>query len=233
MQYLGGKAKIARHITAAVLSHVPENQRSKYFEPFTGGCNTFCLTAPYFKSSLGMDAHEDLILMWQEIMRGWEPPDELAREEYYQLKDQEPSALRAFAGFGCSFGGKWFGGYASHSPGHFTVAGSKSAILKQAAIMKGHDSTFRQGVFGSVTPDTGTVVYCDPPYAGTHKYVMHFDYDSFWTTCQGWADSGAKVFVSEYKCPEDVKADLIWSGVRRKSLNDKTAFATENLYVLK
>ena len=62
------------------------------------------------------DSHEDLILMWQALMRGeMEPFADVTEVEYAALKTAAPSARRGFVGFGASFGGGWFGGYGRHS----------------------------------------------------------------------------------------------------------------------
>lgn len=46
----------------------------------------------------------------------------------------------------------------------------------------------------------GSVVYCDPPYKGTKKYLCKFDHDAFYQ----WALSRPfPVFISEYNMPDD------------------------------
>ena len=46
----------------------------------------------------------------------------------------------------------------------------------------------------------GAVVYCDPPYKGTHKYVCEFDHAAFYR----WVLSRPfPVFISEYNMPDD------------------------------
>ena len=46
----------------------------------------------------------------------------------------------------------------------------------------------------------GAVVYCDPPYKGTAKYLCEFDHDAFYQ----WALSRPfPVFISEYAMPDD------------------------------
>lgn len=48
-------------------------------------------------------------------------------------------------------------------------------------------------------PD-GSVVYCDPPYKGTQKYIHEFDHEVFYQ----WALSRPfPVFISEYNMPDD------------------------------
>ena len=56
---------------------------------------------------------------------------------------------------------------------------------------------------------TGTVIYCDPPYAGTAGYSTgEFDTDKAWELYRAWADSGAHVYVSEYSGPESFLVDV-------------------------
>jgi len=44
-----------------------------------------------------------------------------------------------------------------------------------------------------------SVIYCDPPYKGTAKYLSDFDHDKFWE----WVmDQKDPVFVSEYAAPK-------------------------------
>ena len=48
-----------------------------------------------------------------------------------------------------------------------------------------------------------SVIYCDPPYAGTAKYKEGaFNHEAFWEWCR---EQSNPVFVSEYKAPDDFK----------------------------
>ena len=101
MMYLGGKSRLAKRIGAAILENT--NQRGQYIEPMIGGGSVFFELAPHFQKSFGGDIQEDLILMYRALADGWVPPDTVTEEEWRELRDSPPSALRAFAGFGCSF----------------------------------------------------------------------------------------------------------------------------------
>lgn len=49
----------------------------------------------------------------------------------------------------------------------------------------------------------GSVIYCDPPYAGTAEYKEGaFDHAAFWQWCR---EQRNPVFVSEYSAPDDFK----------------------------
>src|SRR5208337_2924620 len=108
MNYLGGKATIGEDICRAIRAH--SRKRAVLVEPFLGGGNSYKFLAPFFQEVRIGDIHADLILMWQAVAAGWVPPHSVTEAQYRQLKHAEPSALRGFVGFGCSFSGKWFGG---------------------------------------------------------------------------------------------------------------------------
>ena len=56
-----------------------------------------------------------------------------------------------------------------------------------------------------------SIIYCDPPYKGTEKYLTEFDHDGFWK----WvSDNKNPVFVSEYSAPNHIKPIL---AIRKKA----------------
>ncbi len=235
MQYMGGKARIAKKLTEVMLSMTTERQT--YLEPFMGGAWVLAQMAPHFAAPAAGDVMPDVAMMWSAVQQGWVPPTEMSRERWYQLKDESPSPERAFAGFGCSFGGKWFAGFARPDPrqhestGGYAGAAARGIEKKRAAI---------QPVFIDHTdyrnwrPGPGTVVYCDPPYAGTTAYggVGEFHPDEFWNVMRWWNYWGATVFVSEYQAPPDWRC--VWQQDQRTSLKatDNQGTVTEKLFTL-
>lgn len=111
MQYQGGKSRIAGAIAAKIRELHPA--ATEIWEPFCGGgAVTLALAKAGFRVHAS-DNHEDLILMWQALMRGeTEPFADVTEAEYATLKTALPSARRGFVGFGASFGGQWWGGFA-------------------------------------------------------------------------------------------------------------------------
>lgn len=219
MQYMGGKERIAKYVE----EHVERNRgaATRYAEPFVGGGSVFSRVAPKFQRATASDAMPDLVLMWQALVAGWEPPSAVTREEYAALRDAEPSPLRGFVGFGCSFGGKWFGGYASDGKGRDYCGGSKRTVLRKAAGFAG--TTIAHRDYRSWDFGAGDVVYCDPPYAGTTGYSgapEKFDSAEFWRTARRWADAGAVVLVSEYAGPDDV--ECLWTRQTTRNLKHGT-----------
>ena len=218
---MGGKSKLARSIAQTILN--TEQIRESYVEPFVGGGSVFAQVAPHFQHSQALDLSPDLILMWQAVQEGWVPPTEVSEEQYAELKASPPSALRGFVGYGGSFGGKWFGGYArgglqaSGAPRNHQAESSR-AVMKVAASIADSSVTFTYADYRSATITPGTVVYCDPPYAGTQQYhaVEPFDSEEFWATMMEWYHLGAYIFVSEYAAPEGWTC--IWEQRHRQSL---------------
>lgn len=53
--------------------------------------------------------------------------------------------------------------------------------------------------YDEVDINPNSVVYCDPPYIGTYKYKVNFNFDAFYE----WARIQENIFISEYKMPND------------------------------
>lgn len=232
MQYAGGKHYLGRKLETAILGHT--TCRGPYFEPFVGGANSFEVLAPHFSSSHASDLHEDLIMLYQAIASGWEPPRSIDESTYKSLRNASPSALRAFVGFGVSFGGKWFGGYARTSPGtrRNYANGSARKLLKIRNVLAASSITCCS--YDHVKPPPGSVVYCDPPYRDTLGFggVEPFDSDKFWGVAREWSTSGVRVFVSEYAAPNGWRSIMDHEAllnVKRTTL--KRERRTERLFV--
>jgi DNA adenine methylase len=204
-------------------------QRGRLIEPFMGGGAMTAVLAPSFKSVDAFDINNDLILMWQALKTGWEPPHEISEEQYKELKNAKPSALRAFAGFGgASWGGKWFGGYARGDGRNYADESARSLMRD---IQRMQNCTFQCLDYRKIQPCFGDVVYADPPYAGTTEYRDTFDSTQFWETMKMWAMDGVDVFVSEYRAPPIWKT--IWQEERTRDMKSKFTNAekvTEKLF---
>ncbi len=230
MQYMGGKGRIASRLADVILSFKGETHT--YIEPFIGGGFIFHKVAPHFDVAIGSDAMPDLVLLWQSVKNGWVPPQRVSREQYAELRHAEPSALRAFAGFGCSFGGKWFGGYASNKRGDdFAGAAGRGIEIKRQGF--GDNTRIVLKDYRDHAPGHGCLVYCDPPYAGTTPYsgAPSWDAEEFWRTAEKWSLAGAVVLVSEYQAPEGWVP--VWSAPVKQSLRKDSNLveAVENLFV--
>lgn len=238
VQYSGGKSKTAKHLTEFMLAN--RGDARGYLEPFVGGGSVFSLMAPHFEAAVANDYSLDLVLLWRALAAGWMPPTEISEEEYAELRNAEPSALRAFAGFGCSFGGKWFGGYArskkcsdSRTLGGYASVAARGLENRRAAFSCA--KTIRQGDYRSLRPWVGPqiLVYCDPPYVNTLGYAAAgaFDSSTFWQTVREWTGLGAQMFISEYTAPDDMIC--VWEKPRRMdmaSADGSKRIVTEKLF---
>ena len=70
--------------------------------------------------------------MWEELQNGWMPPQTLTKEDYEFLKNNKDIKphLTGFVGFGCSFAGKWFGGYATSNNRNYCLNAYNSVLNK-------------------------------------------------------------------------------------------------------
>lgn len=220
MRYLGGKQRIGKTIAGFINNLVICDKLASYAEPFCGMCGVgrHVIAAERRFS----DEHLDLVLLLKAVCSGWEPPDVIAEEQYAELRNSEPSALRGFAGFGCSFGGKFFNGYARYSNGRDFTGEAKRAVIKIANDLVG--CTIEHNDYGD-TPNAD-ITYCDPPYDGTTGYsVGAFDSGEFWRWVR---DRPGHVFVSEYTAPDWVGLPFWQKPVKTTLARNSKPGAAEN-----
>ncbi len=225
MRYLGGKARYGEDIARIIRSRKRQGQTIR--EPFCGACwvSQYLNPSPIICS----DIHEPLILLHQSMQDGWIPPDYVSEEEYndlYQLwKDGKRSPLIGFAGFACSWGGKWFDGYARDMARNFCQE-SKQSLLKKHERLK--YVTFEHRNYRNIRPYY-EVIYCDPPYRGTTGYDGIFDTLTFWQTMRKWSHNNT-VIISEYEAPDDW--EVIWKAEHFSIKGTDTKITTEKLFEL-
>ena len=108
-----------------------------------------------------------------------------------------------FVGFLCSFGGKWWGGYAANKKGDNYAERGSRVITKQASSLK--EVEFICGNYLDLQIPDNSLIYCDPPYEGTTAYKNKFNHVVFWQWCRERVKEGHTVFISEYNAPDDFK----------------------------
>jgi DNA adenine methylase len=243
MKYSGGKYRSAKGISDLILSS--KKDRNKLISPFIGGAAVEIRLAPYFPHMLFNDISKDLILMWDAVCNKNWLPHAVSEEEYNALRDSPPSALRGFAGFGATFGGKWFGGYGRISAAQAHRNGGARTAAEQSlrVLTRDRDRLSSTRVhtmcvdYEDLSPIVKKVarecvVYADPPYFGTLGYAAAgaFDTQRFWNVVEEWASLGAFVFVSEESAPPN------WECVRSVdvagSMDAKNRVRTEKLFTL-
>ena len=203
MQYFGGKAKIAKYIVPYLESVRKENQI--YLEPFVGGAN---ICSQMSGRRFASDYNEYLIEMYKGVQNGYELPSEITENQYKHIKENknEDKVLTGFVGFGCSFAGKWFGGYARNKQKRNYCLASKNSLVRKMSKM--NDVKFAYKNYTDIKPNN-CLIYCDPPYKDTTKYtgVPDFDTELFWNTMREWSKNN-DVYISEYSAPNDFECVL-------------------------
>lgn len=212
MRYFGGKARISKELAAFLQQQLQPNQA--FVDLFCGACNIISkIKAPV---RIANDIHPALIAMWKHVQKtgGSDLPTSLTKEEYYATKENGPLWLQGFVGFGCSFAGKWWGGFAKDSLGKRSYClNAYNSTVKKAITLK--DVIFTCGDYRDVSIPKGALVYCDIPYKGTTSYasVPSFSHADFYA----WAREHENVYVSEYAKNVSDGATIVW---RKKSRQD-------------
>ncbi|AXK90508.1 N6 adenine-specific DNA methyltransferase [Cylindrospermopsis raciborskii virus RM-2018a] len=82
--------------------------------------------------------------------------------------------------------------------------------------------------YSKVQIKPNSVIYCDPPYAGTAKYnKTKFDYQSFYNWC---LNNPNPVFISEYSMPVEFNLIASFSHRSTYSATNNSKKTVENLY---
>lgn len=209
MQYLGGKGKIAKDLLPIILNERKEDEwleKQWYVEPFVGGANVIDKVDG---NRIGNDNNSYLISLWQALQKGWTPPTEVSKKMYCDIRsntDKYSPELVAFVAYLCSYGGKWWGGYASNSNNHNYAQMGVNVLTKQIKSLM--DVKFTCGNYWDMEIPDNSLIYCDSPYEGTEKYGFkhledEFDHKRFWQWCRDKSEEGHIVFISEYNAPDD------------------------------
>lgn len=225
IKYLGSKRKIAKEILPIILADRGERL---YVEPFVGSAAVIIHAGG---RRLGADRNHHVIALHKAVRDGWEPPTLVTEAEYKAIKKAPsayPKELVAFVGIGCSFAGKWFGGYARDAQGGNYARMQHDAIMADAPKFAGIDficSEYRD----LEVPAEPCTYYCDPPYADTTGYQTvnnHFPSGWFWRWCRNRVAEGHQVFVSEYKAPDDWQC--VWEKTVSVNFDDDRDAASVN-----
>lgn len=106
---MGSKTRIIKDILPIIIKDRKESQW--YVEPFAGGMNSICEVEG---NRIANDSNFYLIEMWKALSNGWKP-EKITKDVYDDIKANKnnyPNHLVGWAGFNCSYSGKWFGGFA-------------------------------------------------------------------------------------------------------------------------
>ena len=241
MKYLGGKQRLGKHLSPVLKelwNHINEQsgkQLDGYLEPFCGSLGVFRnMTDLNTQILIANDYHPDLIQMWNEVKNGtFIYPESVSEDDYLSAKKlNSPNALKAFIGFGMSFGGRFFGAFAHKYTNEKKEDFCKemtNSLKRATPLIKNVE--FTNNSYLDINPKN-MFIYCDPPYKyskfpikyrrDVKKYDV-FDNDLFWETVRKWSLTNF-VVVSEMDAPSDFVE--IWNLDRYRSAaqSKKTRF---------
>lgn len=207
MRYLGGKRRINGWVANIILEQ--SEGRQVALEPFIGSAAVTVKLCHRFKTYIASDAHPDLVMMWNAAIQRSPFPGSIDKEVYAKFRSAEPSPMRGLVGFGASWGGKWFGGYAGsvwdkhhqkYTKDYYQTA--LRSVLSDAHVLRSAGVRVLHKQYSDWRPGSGVVVYCDPPYSATTGYAgATFNSRDFWEWARQRSLAGATVLVSEYTAP--------------------------------
>lgn len=232
MQYFGGKQRISKPLSKFLNSQLKENQT--FVDLFCGSCNIIS-KIDNNRLRIANDKHKYLIAMWKALQKGWKMPNTITEEEYKYIKSNkdENLPLTGFVGFGCSYSGKWFGGYCRNNTNRNYCLNAKNSNLK--ILNNIQDVIFYNLNYDEVNIPLGSLVYSDPPYKNSTPYckseVGEFNHDKFYE----WVRNNSKkydIYISEYKqnIPDDFK--IVWEYESKKDIRNKNNQQEKTIEVL-
>jgi DNA adenine methylase len=217
MRYFGGKARTAKYITEFLLNNI---SKDRYFiDLFCGSCNITSKISSKHGLVMANDVHRELICMWKEAVNGREFPINVSEEDFNNARSSNDSALKAFIGFGGSFAGIYFSGYA-RGGGRNYFREAKDGIAKKIKTMS--NVIFSNKSYQDVNLPANSVIYCDIPYKNAVGYTQgSFNHEEFYAWCVDKRSEGHDIFVSEYKQNLPDGWIVLWEKESRKSVRNK------------
>ena len=197
MNYQGGKHRQSKIISNHINMVKTTNH---YCEPFCGALSVACRVDDRFELLLS-DNNKALITMWSFLFNNEIALPHISESDYNALKYLKDfdNWLTAYAGFGLSFGGKWFGGYA-RGDGDYNGALQRSIKRKIAALKSKKSVSFMNCDCDDLIIKHKSVVYLDPPYVGRTK-VGGFSRDDLnvFELGERLVDDGHIVLITEFR----------------------------------
>jgi len=235
MKYVGSKARLSKEIAPIINKMISDNGITNYIEPFVGGANM--IQNIKCDNRIGSDINEYLISLWSALQDGYEPPENITKEEYLEVKNNIESYSKeyvAIVGFCATYNAGWFrryGGQAINKFGKVRNYYDEAVrnIKKQVPLIMGIE--FISKDYRELQIPNNSLIYCDIPYKSSayEMYQEKFEHCKFWK----WVREQSKnniVLVSEYSAPEDFKCifekQLITSFDNKQTKKD-----TEKLFI--
>ncbi len=263
MRYMGGKFRLAKHITPFINQFLKGRD---YYEPFVGANNITPHLKDY-KNCWLTDANEWVIAYHIQRKKGWTPYSEFNENDEKKIKEiyklcKDETNKKAKSGYSkgfighmvhhCSFGGKHNGGFVFSKGfiGHMVHQCSFGGDLNGGFINNNpkynskHDYfklrkvDYKENWFFATTDykeitPKNAVIYMDPPYDGTTKYRFTIEHKDFWEHVRRLSKDNF-VYVSEQNAPDDFVVLFEKEQIRTLNAINKGHFkATEKLFTYK
>lgn len=231
IQYFGGKQRISKPLSEYLNLQLDDGQ--PFADLFCGSCNVVS-KIDNNRLKIANDKHKYLIEMWKELQKGWIPPEHITKRQYEIIKNNKDTRpyLTGFVGFGCSFAGKWFGGYAYSGKRNY-CSNAKNSLLKKINKLK--NVSFYNLDYSQVNVPTGSLVYCDIPYKDTTQYcrkeVGRFNHEEFYEWVKA-NNNKYDIYISEYKnnIPNDF--EIVWETESKTDIRNKENKQAKTVEVL-
>ena len=198
---------------------------------FCGSCNVVSKIDSNRKR-VASDNHAQLIALLKHTQLGFDLPSDMSEAQYARAKNNEYADwLTGFIGFGCSFAGKYFGGYARGDEKRNYALNAKRSLTKKMATM--NDVEFLFGDYRDIDVDAGSLVYCDIPYLEKTGFTTgKFDHEAFYDWCKKQKERGNRVLVSEYKENVPIGATVVWQKKSNKEIRSAIGYRERTIEVL-
>lgn len=232
MRYNGGKSIIGKRISQELLKY--KGNKEIYIEPFCGALGVLRHMSKHFNICYAYDACPDIIMLWQSIKDKKFPNPNMTKELFNELKnDKNPSALRGYAGFACSFGGIWQSTYTNEDNNklyqnilkyHDKIQNVIFECLDYKQVLKKHN-------INMINNNLINFYYMDPPYINTMcTYpTIKFNHIEFYNIIK---DINDIIIISEFCTPLNINYETIWTYKRIKnSNNSKTKSSIKEYYI--
>lgn len=225
MKYVGSKNKLAKEIVPIIQSFINGDTKA-YIEPFVGGANV--IDKIKHKKKIGYDINEYLISLWNELKKGYTPPNFINKEEYLIAKNNMktmPKHYIGLVGFFATYNAGWFrryGAVANTKIGkvrNYYQEGVRN-VMKQLPDVMDIDFIHSDFLDIDLKEIKNCVIYCDIPYkdSGWEMYEKPFNYEKFYKWAKEISENNT-VLISEYSMPNDFKC--IWEKPHKTSLDNK------------
>ena len=240
MRYCGSKRKFMKELLPIIMEDTNEN--TLFVDVFGGGMNV--VSEVPLEQKIANDNNLYVVSLWKALqsykLKGTKLPslinDHVTEDEYNDVKThflnkstEYSYAEIGYVGAALSYGGAFFNGYAKFNPkkNEDHVKEAYNGLMKQLNNFKNLETTtficddYRNLKFNNEKDPLNVVLFCDPPYFSTRKYLSDFDSELFWGWVREQSLRGYKVYVCEYDAPSDFKC--IWSKKKKDGMGTTKA----------